>query len=165
MADLTMNTPRDFRGIVKKGRLDVGANVRVFVGQAMMAGPVGDSPHTGGIVNCASQAAADFVGFAAESVDNRLNTVPHGGAARSCQTDLHVNGSVWLDVDNGAAWTFDDLGLVVYATDGNTFTTSSAGNAVKIGKVADADAAVTGGANTGRVLVEFNAAWSSLLIV
>jgi len=157
MANLITNTPRDFRGVSKRGRLDVGANVRVYVGQAMMAG-------TGGMVNCASGAGADFVGFAEESVNNLTNSVPHGGAARATQADLATAGSVYLSVDNLTAWTFDDYGLPVYASDGNTFTTASSASQVPIGKVADVNAAVAGGNRVQQVLVEFVASWASLFI-
>lgn len=141
--------------------MPVAANVQVFVGSAMEA-------HSGGIDNCDGGATSDFVGFAIEHVDNRTNAVPHGGAAGAVSADLATAGEVFLQVSNGEGdedlpFAFSDVGKVVYATDGDTFDTVSNTTGVKLGKIVDLLDAV--GSNSGEVVVSFDAAFSSLLIV
>lgn len=160
MADLTMNKPRKYRGQLKRGRMPVAANVQVFVGSAMEA-------HSGGIDNADAGATSDFVGFAAEYVDNRTNAVPHGGAAGAVSADLITAGEVFLTVtkvgEGDDPWVFSDIGKVVYATDGDTFNTSNTGT--KVGKIVDLLDAVANGGVTEEVLVSFDTAQASLLIV
>ena len=148
MADLAANSGRKYQGNPVKMSYDVGPNLEVFAGQAMIAG-------ANGIVNATPGAGADFIGFAMEHVDNRNNVEPHNGANRATTAEVAIEGYVWLDVDNGAAITFDDIGLQVYATDGNTFVTAAVSNNVPIGKIVNVDAAVVGGANTEEVCVRF----------
>ena len=158
MANLALNSDRNYRGPTSYGRQPVGANVRVFVGQAMMAA-------TGGIVNVTTGTGNDFVGFAAESVDNRTNAIPHGGAAGAVSADVYVAGTVELLVSNGeGSWSDNDVGLTVHATDGNTFTTTVSTH-VKVGKVINVLDAVGKGAGAQTVLVYFNTAFSSLLVI
>lgn len=148
MADLTENAGRKFHGMVKYIDYDVGANLEVFAGQAMIAG-------TGGIVNATATAGADFLGFAAQHVDNRTNVEPHEGVARATTAKVAVDGYVYLTVANGAPFTYDDIGLSVYASDGNTFSTTQGTNEPLIGKIIQVDAAVASGGNTEEVLVRF----------
>jgi len=155
-----MNSDREYRGETTKGRASVGANVRVFVGQAMMAG-------SGGIVNVTTGSGNDFVGFAAESVDNRTNAVPHGGAAGATSANLHVEGTVKLMVNHASGWGHDDVGLTVHATDGNTFT-ATVSTHVKVGKVINVLTNLGGEddpVTDAEVLVYFNTALTALLIV
>jgi hypothetical protein len=158
MADLTMNKPRKYRGQLKRGRMPVAANVQVFVGSAMEA-------HSGGIDNADGGATSDFVGFAAEHVDNRTNAVPHGGAAGAVSANLITAGEVFLTVTKNEEnpWLFSDIGRVVYASDGDTFDTTNTGT--KIGKVVDLLDAVANGTATEEVIVSFDTAQASLLIV
>lgn len=154
MADLTMNSNREYRGPTTKGRASVGANVRVFVGQAMMAG-------ANGIVNVTTGTGNDFVGFAAESVDNRTNSIPHGGAAGAASTNLYVEGTVKMMVNHASGWGHDDVGLTVHAVDGNTFTTTVSTH-VKVGKVINV---LNATGTDAEVLVYFNTALAALLII
>lgn len=159
MADLTMNKPRKFRGMLKRGRMPVAANVQVFVGSAMEA-------HSGGIDNADGGSASDFVGFAAEAVDNRTNSVPHGGAAGAVSADLITSGEVFLrvtKVEEDGPFAFSDIGAVVYATDGDTFDLTNTGT--KVGKIVDLLDAVANGGSTEEVIVSFDTAQASLLIV
>lgn len=162
MANLTLNSPRRFRGAVKYGRQPVAANVEVFAGSAMEA-------HSGGVDMVDGGATSDFVGFAAEYVDNRTNSVPHGGAAGAASVKLATMGEVFLSVNNGgegedSPFVFSDVGKVVYGTDGNTFDTVTT-TGTKIGKIVDLLDAVSNGSNTETVVVRFDAGLSSLLIV
>ena len=148
MADLSSNSGLAYQGEIRKRTFDVGANLEVFAGQAMISG-------ANGIVNATSGAGADFAGFAYGYVNNLTNSIPHGGAARATEVECVIQGFVELTVANAAAaaFTHDDKGLVVYATDGATFTTDSTGNAVVIGAIEELDDAV--GAASGTVLVKF----------
>jgi hypothetical protein len=148
MANLTDNSGRKFHGNVVRMTYDVGPNLEVFAGQAMIAA-------ANGIINATPTAAGDFLGFADEYVDNRDNVEPHLGANRATTATLVIDGLVWIDVANGAAFTYDDVGLQVYASDGNTFTTSAGTNNILIGKIVNVDAAVVSGGNTEEVCVRF----------
>lgn len=146
MADLTTNLGREYQGSIIKSRYDVGANLEVFAGQAMIAG-------TGGIVNATATASGDFVGFAVEYVNNLTNSVPHGGAARAAKAEIAIAGFVWLSIAKGSAITYDDVHASVYATDGNLFDLAQATNEIFIGYVVNVDYAL--GDNTGSCLVKF----------
>jgi hypothetical protein len=69
-----------------------------------------------------------FAGFAERQADNSA------GVASAITVRLKQRGCVELTVAAGAG-TAADNGVAVYATDDDTFTTSSAGSAVQIGKV------------------------------
>lgn len=146
MANLTSNLGREYQGPVTKSRYEVGANLEVFSGQAMCAG-------TNGIVNAVGSLNIDFIGFAMEHVNNLTNVEPHGGAARAAKADIAIAGFLYLSIANGAAITFDDVGLPVYASDGNTFSLTQGTNEPLVGVVMNVDLAL--GANTGDCLVKF----------
>lgn len=146
MTALTANTPRAFQGELREANFEVGANLEVFVGQAMIAG-------ANGIINATPTASGDFVGFARAYADNRTGAVPYGGAARAVEVPVAVQGFVWLTVANGSNWAYSDLGATVYASDGNTFTNSAGTNNIVIGTVVNVDKAL--GAASGLVLVKF----------
>lgn len=148
MADLTENSGRKFHGPVRYVTFDVGANLEVFAGQAMIAG-------TNGIVNLTT--GGEFVGFADEHVDNRTNVEPHEGVARATTAKLAVEGMVWLTIDKGSAIASTDVGAAVYANDGNTFDLADAGSDVAIGKIVQCDDAT--GSNSGECLVAFGLAY------
>jgi len=146
MADLTTNLGRDYAGPVTKSRYEVGANLEVFSGQAMIAG-------TGGIVNLTATANGDFIGFAMENVNNLTNAVPHGGAARAAKADVAIQGFVRLSIAKGSAITYDDVGANVYGSDGNSFDLVQATNEILVGTLVNVDDAL--GASTGTCLVKF----------
>jgi hypothetical protein len=73
------------------------------------------------------QAGDPFVGF------NRVKADNTGGAAGAIKAELDVEGCVQLSVTGVDGW--DDVGTAVYASDDDTFTTSSTGNSL-IGVVA-----------------------------
>ena len=145
MADLTTNLGREYQGPITKSRYDVGANLEVFAGQAICAG-------TGGVINAAA-GGGDFVGFAVEYVNNLTNAVPHGGAARAAKVEIAIAGFVWLTIAKGGAIVFGDIGLPVYATDGNTFDLADAGTDILVGRIKNVDYAL--GDSTGSCLVQF----------
>jgi len=146
MANLTTNLGREYQGPVTKSRYEVAANLEVFAGQAVIAG-------TGGIVNMTATASGDFIGFAMEYVNNLTNSIPNGGAARAAKADVAIAGFLYLSIANGAAITYDDVGLSVYASDGNTFSLTQGTNEMAVGVLVNVDLAL--GANTGDCLVKF----------
>jgi len=148
MASLTENAGRSFHGPVRYVTFDVGADLEVFAGQAMIAG-------TGGIVDLTT--GGEFVGFADEYVDNRTNSEPHDGTARATTAKVAAEGMVWLTVTKATNFASSDVGATVYANDGNTFDLADAGSDVAIGKVVQCDDAV--GSTSGEVLVAFGLAY------
>jgi len=85
-----------------------------------------------------------FLGFAVEQCDNSA------GAAAAKNIKVASKGLVWLTVTNGD--NIDDLGVTVYASDDDTFTTASTSNTA-IGKIVRYDAT-----RTHKCLVYFEAA-------
>lgn len=69
-----------------------------------------------------------FAGFCTRLADNSA------GAASAITARLIQRGYVQLTVAGGAGSAADN-GVAVYATDDDTFTTSSSGSAIQIGKV------------------------------
>lgn len=151
MADLTLNTPRKFQGaggpIVE---YPMAGNLRVFAGAALM-GAAAD----GSATNCTPTASGEFLGFAAEEVDNRTGSV-YGGTAGSTTVPIQMSGLVWLTVAHTGTYVRTDSGATVYASDGNTFTLSAGTNNIVVGKVVLVPEAVIGAAS-GEVLVYFEA--------
>ena len=88
-------------------------------------------------------AGDNFLGFCIEKVDNSA------GAAAAKTVKLLARGSVWLTVTNGD--NIDDLGVTVYASDDDTFTTASTSNTA-IGKIIRYDST-----RTNKCLVAFEA--------
>ncbi len=143
MATLTANTPRVYSEDTPTDWYDypVKANTRLFQGEA-----ISKDAATGYAKSLGT--GEDFLGFCEHEANNL--TSPGSGAAFSGATigdgtggNITVNvrkrGSVILSVAAGGvlAGSQADIDLTVYATDGNTFTGSSGGSAVAIGKIKD----------------------------
>lgn len=148
MANLTENSDRSYHGHVRYVAYDVGGNLEVFVGQAMIAG-------ANGMVNLTTGSGADFLGFAAEYVNNLTNVEPHEGDNRATKAKVAVEGYVWLSVAKGSPFASTDVGATVYGNDGNTFDLADAGTDVAVGVIVNCDDAVVSGGNTEDVLVKF----------
>lgn len=146
MANLTANAGRKFHGTPVYVNFDVGANLEVFAGQAMIAG-------ANGVVNLTT--GGEFVGFADEYVNNLTNVEPHLGANRATTAKMAAAGYAWITVNKGSTFVFGDVGAAVYANDGNTFDLADAGSDVAIGKIVNCDTVVSGAATSGEVLVQF----------
>lgn len=84
---------------------------------------------------------AIFGGFAARTANNTTGWVngntlpPTDGVAGSAVVELIETGKVQLTIGGSLTGNDSDRGTVVYATDGQVFTTSSASNAIKIGVI------------------------------
>lgn len=90
-------------------------------------------------------AAGDtFLGFCVEKCDNSA------GAAAAKKIKVLNSGYIWLTVTN--IDNIDDLGVTVYASDDDTFTTASTNNSA-VGKVVEYDST-----RTHKALVYFEAA-------
>lgn len=153
MTDLTENTSREFAAEYRKARFGVGADLKVIVGQAMIASAAG-------MVNATPTAGGKFLGFAVEPVDNRVAAADFGGpggAAFDGFGEVAVEGYVWLTVDeNGETWDqATHVGDTVYASDGDTFTLAAGTNNITIGKIVALGEGVEGTTVPGLVLVKF----------
>jgi hypothetical protein len=119
--------------------LPIIASDTVYAGAA-----VGESSSAG---TCRPLVAGDtFLGFAVEQCANE------SGAAAAKQVKLLAKGRVWLSLTNGD--NIDDLGVTVYASDDDTFTTASTSNSA-VGRLIRYDST-----RTHKCLVEFEAAYS-----
>jgi hypothetical protein len=139
MATLAADKPRAFEtlGSMDYNELPVIASDIIYAGAA-----VGESSSAG---TARPLAAGDtFLGFCVEKVDNSA------GAAAAKNVKVLRRGAVWLTVTNGD--NIDDLGITVYASDDDTFTSASTSNTA-IGKIIRYDAT-----RTHKCLVAFEAA-------
>lgn len=122
MATLAANKKRVFEHNADPvlGDIPVIASDIIYEGAA-----VGESSSTG---NARPLAAGDnFLGFAIAKADNSA------GAVGAVNVRVRQKGLVKLSVTNVSA--DDDLGIAIYASDDDTFTTASTGN-TQIGKLA-----------------------------
>lgn len=145
MADLTYNSGREFRGQTRVADFEVGPAQEVFQGMALMTG-------ANGVIPAAPSASEKFVGFADEYVDNTSGSVL-GGGNRAGRVRVIVEGYVLLTVANGSNWAATDVGVQVYASDSDTFTTAAGSNNQPIGKVVEVPGAAIGNAS-GLILVK-----------
>lgn len=141
MATLAVDKPRDYSSVgdVPPLPLDIPviASDIIYQGAA-----VGESSSAG---TARPLAAGDtFLGFATAQADNSA------GAAAAIKVNVRQQGYVWLSVTNGD--NIDDLGITVYASDDDTFTSASTGNTA-IGKLVAYDST-----RTHKCLVFFQAA-------
>lgn len=152
MTNLTANKPRKFHG--PSGPIltwPMPANTQLFHGAALMR-----EAASGNVNNCTPTASGQFVGFADSPVDNRTGS-EYGGAAQAAYMPVVMKGCVWLTVANGSNWAVTDTNATVYASDGDTFTTSAGTNNIVVGKVVFIPPSVIGAAS-GEILVAFEAA-------
>lgn len=152
MADLTANTPRSgFAAPDAEIEWDMNANSQLFAGSAIMM-----DASTGLAANCTPTASGVFLGIAKEGKDNRTGS-PYGGTARSTTIKLEQKGKAWLTVARAASqFVATDVGTTVYASDGNTFTTSAGTNNIVVGKIAYVPLAAVGAASA-ELMVAFEA--------
>ncbi len=151
MTDLTADKPRAFLG--PRGPSlgwPMAANLQLFMGAALMM-----NASTGLAANVTPTASAQFIGFAEAGVDNRTGSV-YGGAAAAVDIPVTQSGRVLLSVAKGSAIALTDVGTTVYASDGDTFTTSAGTNNIPIGKILSVPAAAVG-SNTADVWVAYEA--------
>lgn len=120
MTTLARNKDRDFEKKVHYGDRPVIADDCIYAGAACA------DDGNGNIKPLATSLV--FAGFAERKADNT------GGAAGAIKVRLLEEGEVVLTVATVADE--DDVNETVYATDDDTFTLDSSGNAVAIGKVA-----------------------------
>ena len=119
MTNLTAATPRTFRGPMS--RATYGAAGAIFEGSLVQLDAAG------AIVN-ASGDGTTFAGIAdgsASAAADRVTVVDEGTAKLA-------------GVVKGSTWTLGDVGDVVYAGDGNAFTTVSSG-AQAVGRVVEVE--------------------------
>lgn len=152
MADLTAAAPRKgFGAPVNEVEWDMNANSQLFAGSALML-----DASTGLAANATPTASGVFLGFAKESKDNRTGS-PYGGLARSTSIKVEAKGIAHLTVARASStFVATDVGTTVYASDGNTFTTSAGTNNILIGKIYSVPAAAVGAASA-ELLVAFEA--------
>jgi hypothetical protein len=151
MVDLIENRGRDYHG--KRGphvRHPVDADTELFEGAALM-----HSAANGSLRNCTPTASGKFAGIAVDYADNRVGSV-HGGAVGDAEITVDADCMVWLDVTKAGGWARGDNDNV-YASDGNTFTTSSGTNNILIGKVVMVAEESIGVTTATRVLVHAQA--------
>lgn len=120
---LSADTPREYSVNPKwKNALPVQASSTIYAGSAV-------SIDTGGEVGPLSSSETGFYGFAAEGADNS------SGSAGDINCEVYTAGEILLTItgldDN------NDVGDVVYASDDNTFTLTSASTNIAIGKVSE----------------------------
>jgi hypothetical protein len=141
MATLAVDKPRVFEntgGHPHYNEFPVIATDIIYAGAA-----VGESSSAG---TARPLVAGDtFMGFAVENVDNSA------GAAAAKNVKVLEKGLVWLTVTNGD--NIDDLGVTVYASDDDTFTTASTSNST-VGKIVRYDST-----RTNKCLVAFESAY------
>lgn len=117
---LSADTPRSFKKIGPRVALGVQASSTIYAGSAV-------SIDSGGEVGPLAAAEVGFVGFAVSKADNS------SGSAGDIKADILSSGYIELSVtginDN------DDVGDIVYASDDDTFTLTSATGNTAIGKV------------------------------
>lgn len=154
MADLieNKNPPRVYEGPAGPVRnWPMAANTQLFAGAALMMAAA-----SGYAANCTPTASGVFIGFALEGKDNRTNS-PYGGTNGSTGIDVRQSGRVELVVARASStFVLTDVGTTVYASDGDTFTTSAGTNNIPIGKIAVVPAAAVGQASA-TLLVDFEA--------
>jgi hypothetical protein len=140
MATLAADKPRVFEntgGHPDYNELPVIASDIIYAGAA-----VGESSSDG---TCRPLVAGDtFLGFAVETVDNSA------GSAAATNVKIAQSGYVWLTVTNGD--NINDLGITIYASDDDTFTSVASGNSA-VGKLVRYDSS-----RTHKSLVYFEAA-------
>lgn len=120
---LSADTPRTYTDNPKScNALPVQASSTIYVGSAV-------SIDTGGEVGPLSSSDTGFYGFAKEKADNS------SGSAGDINAEIYTSGEVLLTItgldDN------NDIGDIVYASDDNTFTLTSATGNIAIGKVCE----------------------------
>ena len=152
MANLVQNTGRDFHGAAPPGSLVnhlVDADLLLFQGAAVM-----HSASNGAMINCVPSVAGKFAGFTVEMTDNRVGSLA-GGTVGDASVQVQQRGMVWLTVAKAGTWARGDIDTI-YASDGDTFTTSAGTNNIDIGRVVRVSEEAIG-ATSGRVLVCFEA--------
>lgn len=136
MANLTEATPRTYRGETMGRRATYDAGGTLYEGSAVQLTAAGKLENATG-------AGTTFAGFADGSTSadgDRLVCLIEG--------TVHLTG-----VAKGSSWDAGDVGEIVYATDGNTFTLAS-GSAQDVGRVVEIES-MSGAAAT--VWVAFTA--------
>lgn len=152
MTDLTENAVRDYQGPPgHEIEWPMAANTQLFAGAALMMAAA-----TGYAANATPTASGVFLGFALGDKDNRTGS-PYGGTAGSTTIKVRQKGRIRLTVARAAStFVLTDVGTTVYASDGNTFTTSAGTNNIVVGKIAAVPAAAVGAASA-ELLVDFEA--------
>lgn len=139
MTTLAVDKPRAY---VAQGDTPVFLELPIIADDIVYEGAaVGESSSAG--TGRPLQAGDIFHGFCVEKCDNT------GGAAAAKNIKVQSRGYIWLtatNIDN-----IDDLGVTIYASDDDTFTTASTSNTA-IGKVVAYDST-----RTHKALVYFEA--------
>lgn len=151
MVDLVQNLGRDFHG--SRGphvKHSVDADTEMFEGSALM-----HSDSNGAMINCTPTANGKFAGISVDYVDNRVGSLAGGGVG-DAEILIDQDCMVWLEVTRAAGWG-RGANDTVYASDGNTFTTSSGTNNIVIGKVVKVPEESVGVTTATRVLVHAQA--------
>lgn len=150
MTDLIANKPRKYQGEpVAQVPYPMLTNTQLFAGAAVMLDAAGLA------VVAAALATQKFAGFARQYADNRTGS-PGGGASGANLVECETKGKVWLTVTNSGNWARTDVGITIYATDSDTFTTSAGTNNIIVGKVIHVPEALVAAATTvGEVLIAF----------
>jgi hypothetical protein len=136
MATLAKDTPRAYE--LTGGHPDYNEIPAIATDIIYNGAAVGESSSAG--TGRPLVAGDNFLGFCVEQCDNST------GAAGAKLIKVLTTGVAWLTVAN--IDNIDDLGVTVYASDDDTFTTTSTSNSA-IGKVKRYDSA------TGKALVAF----------
>lgn len=133
MTNLTMDTPRTFRGPFKLGTIAAPSTGTIYNGSAVQ--------ENSGQAENATGAGSTFFGIAVEQVTGS------GAANDNNRVQCITKGEALLYVDATGAGTIAraDVGATVYLTDGNTFTLDST-TAQAIGKVSEVPASAIGAA-------------------
>ena len=152
MTDLTASKIRTYHGAPDHEiEWPMAANTQLFGGAALMMAAA-----TGYAANCTPTAAGVFLGFAWNERDNRTGSVLGGGNA-DARITTRQRGRVSLTVARASStFVLTDVGTTVYASDGDTFTTSAGTNNIPIGKIAAVPAAAVGAASA-ELVVDFEA--------
>lgn len=150
MANKIRNEGRDFHG--SRGphvNHQVDADTELFEGSALMHAA------NGTVDNCAPTAGAKFSGFSVSYADNRVGSLS-GGTVGDAEIAVDQDCLVWLDVTKAGGWSRGDTDTV-YASDGDTFTTTDGGDYIDLGKVVKVPEESVGVTTATRVLVHAQA--------
>jgi hypothetical protein len=152
MTDLSANKVRTYVGAPgRQIEWPMGANSQLYLGAALMM-----NASTGRAANVTPTASGVFIGFARGDKDNRTGS-PYGGTDGSTTITTLQNGRVLLTVARASStFVLTDVGTTVYASDGDTFTTSAGTNNIPIGKIAFVPDAAVGNASA-QLEVDFEA--------
>lgn len=148
MADPSSNVIREWHGNLGKAVIatyPMPANTRLWNGSLVQKNA------STGQIELVNGSSAQFLGILDMEADNRTGG-PMGGAA-GAMAPVVVKGAIWVTVVKGSALAHTDVTTTVYASDGDTVTTTAGTNS-SCGKILAVDPAAIG-ANSGRCLVAF----------